>query len=189
MSSSRTEMGAGAATLVDVTMPQMGVSVAEGTVVAWRVEVGDRIAADADDLRDLDRQDRHRGPGPGNRHRGRDPGGGRHDRVGGNAAGADRGGRRRGCGWGAGRGWGAGLGAWRLAARTAVRRPRRPRALPTCLTPTARAATAPPTARRYSPVVQRIAAEHDIDLAQVEGTGRDGRVRKQDVLAFIELGA
>jgi pyruvate dehydrogenase E2 component (dihydrolipoyllysine-residue acetyltransferase) len=34
------------ATLVDVTMPQMGVSVAEGTVVAWRVEVGDRIEAD-----------------------------------------------------------------------------------------------------------------------------------------------
>src|SRR5512142_80230 len=27
-------------------MPQMGVSVAEGTVVAWRVEVGDRINAD-----------------------------------------------------------------------------------------------------------------------------------------------
>ena len=33
--------------LVDVTMPQMGVSVAEGTIVAWRVEVGDRIEADA----------------------------------------------------------------------------------------------------------------------------------------------
>src|SRR6201994_3460078 len=33
-------------TLVDVTMPQMGVSVAEGTVVAWRVEVGDRIEAE-----------------------------------------------------------------------------------------------------------------------------------------------
>ena len=32
--------------LVDVTMPQMGVSVAEGTVVAWRVEVGDRIEAE-----------------------------------------------------------------------------------------------------------------------------------------------
>src|SRR6516225_2061332 len=27
-------------------MPQMGVSVAEGTVVAWRVEVGDRIEAE-----------------------------------------------------------------------------------------------------------------------------------------------
>src|SRR4051794_32951122 len=39
--------------------------------------------------------------------------------------------------------------------------------------------------RRYSPVVQRIASEHGIDLEQVEGTGRDGRVRKQDVLAFV----
>jgi pyruvate/2-oxoglutarate dehydrogenase complex dihydrolipoamide acyltransferase (E2) component len=42
--------------------------------------------------------------------------------------------------------------------------------------------------RRYSPVVQRIAAEHGIDLSQVPGTGRDGRVRKQDVLAFVEVG-
>jgi 2-oxoglutarate dehydrogenase E2 component (dihydrolipoamide succinyltransferase) len=41
-------------------------------------------------------------------------------------------------------------------------------------------------ARRYSPVVQRIAAEHGVDLEQVEGTGRGGRVRKQDVLAFVE---
>jgi pyruvate/2-oxoglutarate dehydrogenase complex dihydrolipoamide acyltransferase (E2) component len=42
--------------------------------------------------------------------------------------------------------------------------------------------------RRYSPVVQRIAAEHGIDLAQVPGTGRGGRVRKQDVMAFLESG-
>ena len=42
--------------------------------------------------------------------------------------------------------------------------------------------------RRYSPVVMRIAAEHDIDLEQVEGTGRGGRVRKQDVLAYMEDG-
>jgi pyruvate/2-oxoglutarate dehydrogenase complex dihydrolipoamide acyltransferase (E2) component len=42
--------------------------------------------------------------------------------------------------------------------------------------------------RRYSPVVMRIAAEHGIDLEQVEGTGRGGRVRKQDVLAFVENG-
>src|SRR5947208_6094416 len=40
VSSSRTE------TIIDVTMPQMGVSVAEGTVVAWRVDVGDSIQAD-----------------------------------------------------------------------------------------------------------------------------------------------
>jgi 2-oxoglutarate dehydrogenase E2 component (dihydrolipoamide succinyltransferase) len=40
-------------------------------------------------------------------------------------------------------------------------------------------------ARHYSPVVQRIAAEHGIDLDSVPGTGRDGRVRKQDVLALV----
>jgi pyruvate/2-oxoglutarate dehydrogenase complex dihydrolipoamide acyltransferase (E2) component len=34
----------------------------------------------------------------------------------------------------------------------------------------------------------RIAAEHGIDLEQVEGTGRGGRVRKPDVLAYIESG-
>src|SRR5918992_2108594 len=44
-------------------------------------------------------------------------------------------------------------------------------------------------AKRYSPVVMRMAAEHDIDLAQVQGTGRGGRVRKQDVLAYLENGA
>jgi pyruvate/2-oxoglutarate dehydrogenase complex dihydrolipoamide acyltransferase (E2) component len=33
--------------------------------------------------------------------------------------------------------------------------------------------------------VQRIAAEHGIDLATVPGTGRGGRVRKQDVLALV----
>ena len=34
----------------------------------------------------------------------------------------------------------------------------------------------------------RIASEHDVDLEQVEGTGRGGRVRKQDVLAYVESG-
>jgi pyruvate/2-oxoglutarate dehydrogenase complex dihydrolipoamide acyltransferase (E2) component len=42
--------------------------------------------------------------------------------------------------------------------------------------------------KRYSPVVMRMAAEHDIDLSKIEGTGRGGRVRKQDVLAFLENG-
>lgn len=39
-----------------------------------------------------------------------------------------------------------------------------------------------------SPVVQRIASEHGIDLAGVRGTGRGGRIRKQDVLAAIDGG-
>jgi pyruvate/2-oxoglutarate dehydrogenase complex dihydrolipoamide acyltransferase (E2) component len=41
----------------------------------------------------------------------------------------------------------------------------------------------------YSPVVQRIAAEHGLDLATIRGTGRGGRVRKQDVLALLAAGA
>jgi 2-oxoglutarate dehydrogenase E2 component (dihydrolipoamide succinyltransferase) len=37
-----------------------------------------------------------------------------------------------------------------------------------------------------SPVVAKIAAEHGVDPAQVEGTGRGGRVTKKDILGFIE---
>ena len=44
-------------------------------------------------------------------------------------------------------------------------------------------------ARFVSPVVARIAAEHDVDVSQVEGTGRGGRVTKKDILSFIESGA
>src|SRR3954462_194424 len=36
-----------------------------------------------------------------------------------------------------------------------------------------------------SPVVRRIAAEHDIDLSQINGTGRLGRVTKKDVMAVV----
>jgi pyruvate/2-oxoglutarate dehydrogenase complex dihydrolipoamide acyltransferase (E2) component len=68
-----------------------------------------------------------------------------------------------------------------------------PRPLPLPLAADAPESGAPPRAvtngarpRRYSPVVQRIAAEHGIDLDAVAGTGRDGRVRKQDVLALVE---
>src|SRR4051812_32350883 len=37
-----------------------------------------------------------------------------------------------------------------------------------------------------SPVVRRIAAEHHIDLEHVEGTGMRGRITKKDVMRFIE---
>ncbi len=37
----------------------------------------------------------------------------------------------------------------------------------------------------YSPVVRRIAADHDVDLGRVEGHGIGGRVRKADLLAFL----
>jgi pyruvate/2-oxoglutarate dehydrogenase complex dihydrolipoamide acyltransferase (E2) component len=37
-----------------------------------------------------------------------------------------------------------------------------------------------------SPVVRRIADEHHIDLTQVTGSGRRGRVTKKDVMAFVD---
>lgn len=39
---------------------------------------------------------------------------------------------------------------------------------------------------RISPVVGRIADEHDVNLDMVKGTGRDGRITKKDILAFVE---
>ncbi len=40
-----------------------------------------------------------------------------------------------------------------------------------------------------SPVVARIASEHGVDPGEVPGTGRGGRVTKKDILAFIDAGA
>jgi pyruvate dehydrogenase E2 component (dihydrolipoyllysine-residue acetyltransferase) len=40
-----------------------------------------------------------------------------------------------------------------------------------------------------SPVVARIASEHGVDVNQVSGTGRGGRVTKKDILGFVESGA
>jgi pyruvate dehydrogenase E2 component (dihydrolipoamide acetyltransferase) len=40
-----------------------------------------------------------------------------------------------------------------------------------------------------SPVVARIAAEHNVDPSRVSGSGRGGRVTKKDILDFIDQGA
>jgi pyruvate dehydrogenase E2 component (dihydrolipoamide acetyltransferase) len=45
-----------------------------------------------------------------------------------------------------------------------------------------------PQGKFVSPVVARIAAEHDVDVSQIEGTGRGGRVTKKDILEHIESG-
>jgi 2-oxoisovalerate dehydrogenase E2 component (dihydrolipoyl transacylase) len=44
----------------------------------------------------------------------------------------------------------------------------------------------PSTGARYSPAVLRLAELHNIDLAQIKGTGINGRVSRKDVQAFIE---
>lgn len=39
-----------------------------------------------------------------------------------------------------------------------------------------------------SPAVRRLMAEHDLNPSQIKGTGKDGRITKEDVVAFIESG-
>jgi pyruvate/2-oxoglutarate dehydrogenase complex dihydrolipoamide acyltransferase (E2) component len=143
--------------LVDVTMPQMGVSVAEGTIVAWRVGVGDAIEAEQTILEISTDKIDSEVPAP----------------VSGTLAEilvepdttVD-----------------VGTVLGRIAVGDVPAEARTP-------TPNVSAETSPapaaPDSRRYSPVVQRIAAEHDVDLSSVTGTGRNGRVRKQDVLALV----
>src|SRR5713226_5547855 len=40
--------------------------------------------------------------------------------------------------------------------------------------------------QRISPLARRLAREHDIDLNAIPGTGAGGRVRKEDILAYLE---
>jgi pyruvate/2-oxoglutarate dehydrogenase complex dihydrolipoamide acyltransferase (E2) component len=185
VSSLRTEVGGG---LVDVTMPQMGVSVAEGTVVAWRVNVGDAVAAEQTVCEiSTDKIDTEV-PAP----------------VKGVVAEilvsveetVEVGVVLARIDTGEGGDGDAG-GAPAAVPEAAAAGPKAAAAVPEAAgapeAPVASEAASPPpspprrngAARRYSPVVQRIAAEHGIDLASVPGTGRDGRVRKQDVLALV----
>ena len=41
---------------------------------------------------------------------------------------------------------------------------------------------------KSSPLVRRIAQEHGVDIATVEGTGLSGRVTKNDIMSYIESG-
>jgi pyruvate/2-oxoglutarate dehydrogenase complex dihydrolipoamide acyltransferase (E2) component len=167
VSSSSTE------TLVDVIMPQMGVSVSEGTIVEWRKQVGDWVEYE-EAIVDIstDKIDTEV-PSP--------------------AAG-----RLAEIVIEVGTTVDVGTVLARLATDAkpgqahASEQNGAPPAQAEAHAPAPAAAPRPAPqqrgAKRYSPVVQRIAAEHGVDLEQVQGTGRGGRVRKQDVLAFIESG-
>jgi pyruvate dehydrogenase E2 component (dihydrolipoamide acetyltransferase) len=52
-----------------------------------------------------------------------------------------------------------------------------------------RTMTAPRRGRdgaRLSPAVRRLLAEHRVDIARIQGTGRDGRVKRNDVLSHLQ---
>jgi pyruvate/2-oxoglutarate dehydrogenase complex dihydrolipoamide acyltransferase (E2) component len=174
--------------LVDVVMPQMGVSVSEGTIVEWRKQVGDWVEYE-EAIVDIstDKIDTEV-PSPA---AGRvaeivvEPGttvevGTVLARL---ATDAKPGQAH------ASEGNGAPAPATSEAAAATGETPAESTATPSPEPGTATPDDAPaPTGRRYSPVVQRIAAEHGVDLEQIDGTGRGGRVRKQDVLAYLENG-
>src|SRR5438105_13848324 len=178
---------------VDVIMPQMGVSVAEGTIAVWHKRVGDWVAAEetvceiTTDKIDTDI------PAPSS---GRVveilaaedetlPGGSVVARIEtGVPAGEARPDEQLGAGQQAGAGQQPGAGEL-LHAGEQLDVGEQPAPAAADAAPAGSSAPAPSDRARYSPVVLRIARSEGIDLAQVHGTGRGGRVRKQDVLAFL----
>jgi pyruvate/2-oxoglutarate dehydrogenase complex dihydrolipoamide acyltransferase (E2) component len=169
-----------------VTMPQMGVSVAEGTVVEYKKQVGDWVEADeiiasiSTDKIDTDVES----PASGRVAEIVVPVGETVDvgtvmaRIATDAKPGEAHVSENGLGTG--------------EAAAAIEAPGEAGQLSGDTTAEHDATTQRPQraagARRYSPVVMRIAQEHDVDLDQVEGTGRGGRVSKKDVLAYVESG-
>ena len=185
-------------TLVDVVMPQMGVSVSEGTVTRWLRNVGDMIEADQPLLEiSTDKVDTEV-PSPGS-------------------------GVLQEILVQEGETVAVGTILARIGPACASERaPASPEPEPGPAPETARAEPEPEDVREHdvesaageaapaapppaapaaagnggaerhpfvSPVVARIAAEHGIDPSTLTGSGRDGRVTKKDILGFVESGA
>jgi len=168
-------------TAVEVVMPQMGVSVSEGTITKWLKQVGEEVQADESLLEiSTDKVDTEV-PAPASGvvseilvQEGQTvPVGTLLARIGGEV--------------------GPVSSEPEPAAEPEPEPPAaeaRPESPPAAAPPPP--APAPPAAAEgdgrtfVSPVVARIAGEHGVDPAQVTGTGTGGRVTKKDILAFIE---
>jgi pyruvate dehydrogenase E2 component (dihydrolipoamide acetyltransferase) len=165
-------------TAVDVVMPQMGVSVSEGTITKWMKQVGDTIEADETLLEiSTDKVDTEV-PSPAS--------GVISEILVEEGATVD-----------------VGTVLARIGGEAGAAAPPPPEpatqpaadASEAAATETAEPAAAPEPATAdsngksfVSPVVARIAAEHGIDPNQVPGTGSGGRVTKKDIRAFIDAG-
>jgi pyruvate/2-oxoglutarate dehydrogenase complex dihydrolipoamide acyltransferase (E2) component len=169
------------ATLVDVVMPQMGVSVAEGTVAEWAKEPGDWVDADETIcVISTDKIDTELPAPASGRVTEIEIVAGETVPVGTVLARIDTGGKP-------GEAHAAeDVGPPEPATEAAA-------AAKASVEPEAKASGVRPQAsgngqgaKRFSPVVMRMAAEHGIDLSAIEGTGRGGRVTKKDVVAFLE---
>ncbi len=173
-------------TAVDVVMPQMGVSVSEGTITRWLKEVGERVEADETLLEiSTDKVDTEV-PSPASGivteilvTEGETVEVGTVlARIGGETAASTP----------------------APPAQPGPERPEpdaappEPAPEPTAAAPEPEPVAAAPTDAPsngkafISPVVARIAGEHGVDPSKVPGTGTGGRVTKRDILAFIEAG-
>jgi len=166
-----------ATTVVDVVMPQMGVSVSEGTILKWLKQEGETIEADEPLLEiSTDKVDTEV-PSPGS---------GVVQQIlvseGETVAVGTR------------------LAVIAPEGAEIEEAPAEPEPEPQAAEPapaaSAPAPTPPPAPANggasertfVSPVVARIAAEHGVDVSQVTGTGAGGRVTKKDILAYVESG-
>jgi 2-oxoglutarate dehydrogenase E2 component (dihydrolipoamide succinyltransferase) len=170
-------------TAVDVVMPQMGVSVSEGTITRWLKQEGEQIEADEPLLEiSTDKVDTEV-PSPASGtltqilvQEGETVDvGTKLGQIGG-AAGAP-----------------APAAEPEPEAPAVEEAPAAPEPVaeapaPATPAPAAPAPVASGNGKFVSPVVARIAAEHGIDPGQVAGTGAGGRVTKKDILAFVESG-
>ena len=157
MSSSRIET-----VLAEVTMPQMGVSVAEGTIVEWKKRPGDWVAADEPIVEISTDKVETEIPSPAS------------GRVAELLVDA-----------------GATVDVGTVLARIDTGATPGEAHADEQKTSDIRhqASGAQDRPPPVSPVVRRIADEHGVDLSRVHGSGRRGRVTKKDLLAFLENGA
>jgi pyruvate dehydrogenase E2 component (dihydrolipoamide acetyltransferase) len=189
-------------TPVDVVMPQMGVSVSEGTITKWLKQEGEQVQADEPLLEiSTDKVDTEvPSPGSGVLTQILVPEGETVEVgtklavIGGEAGGAQAEAPPEPATQEA-----AAEAAAASSAESPAAQPT-PEPAPDAPPETAPAAQPEPAAapagngqqdgsRFVSPVVARIASEHGIDPGTVPGTGRGGRVTKKDILSFIESGA
>src|SRR6185369_16362530 len=175
-------------TAVDVVMPQMGVSVSEGTITRWLKQEGEHVEADEPLLEiSTDKVDTEV-PSPASgtvtqilvQEGETVVVGTKLAQIGGSAAAP------------AAEPEPAPEPATAEAAAEADAASSAETPQPTAPEPVAAPPAAPAGSENgkafVSPVVARIASEHGVDPNAVAGTGKGGRVTKKDILAFVESG-
>jgi pyruvate dehydrogenase E2 component (dihydrolipoamide acetyltransferase) len=193
--------------MTDVVMPQMGESIAEGTIVRWIKKVGDKVERDeplfeiSTDKVDAEIPSPIAGVLTEIRHKEGETvpvnsivavigAAGARAETPASAAAPKADAPAPPAAGQQGDGSSAPLSATPPAAQAPKAQPERAEPAPD----QAPAATAAPQSseealrQRSSPLVRRIAKEHNVDISAIQGTGMAGRVTKDDILGFISKG-